>query len=308
MPIAISVEHLTKRYGAFTAVDDISFEVQQGSLFAFLGPNGAGKSTTIGCLTAIHQKDEGKVVVNGHELGKNDGDIRRSIGVVFQGSILDPLLSVRENLGMRASLYHLPDSGKRIEGLAKLIGLSSFLDRRYGKLSGGQRRRVDIARALLHQPSILFLDEPTTGLDPQSREKIWETIDTLQAENGLTVFLTTHYMEETERAAMVYVIDGGKIIAHNTPTGLRSEYSHDELRLVAKNVSELSQKFKEAKLSYLVEHDVLVLQSASSQEALKTLEHFKADINDFEFRHGTMDDVFLNLTGQPIREASEKSR
>jgi multidrug/hemolysin transport system ATP-binding protein len=306
MPLAIKVEHLTKRYGSVTAVDDISFEVERGSVFAFLGPNGAGKSTTIGCLTAIHRKDAGSVTINGHELGRDDRDIRRTIGVVFQSSLLDALLTVRENLRIRAAFYGLEDADARIDLLAKLIELTSFLDRRYGTLSGGQRRRVDIARALLHQPDILFLDEPTTGLDPQSREKVWETVYALQDKIGLTVFLTTHYMEETERAAMIYVIDGGRIIAHDTPTGLRMHYSHDELRLVAKDKSVLRRKLEAAHITYRVRQDAIVIHPASSHEALLILERFKADLRDFEFRHGTMDDVFLALTGQAIRESTEE--
>jgi len=306
MSLAIKVEHLTKRYGSITAVDDISFKVERGSVFAFLGPNGAGKSTTIGCLTAIHRKDSGTVLINGYELGQHDDDIRRSIGVVFQNSVLDGPLTVRENLRIRAAFYGLRDIDKRIRSLATLIGLTKFLDRRYGTLSGGQRRRVDIARALLHEPDILFLDEPTTGLDPQSREKVWETIYSLQAKIGLTVFLTTHYMEETENAAMVYVMDGGRIIAHDTPTGLRMHYSHDELRLVAKDLPVLRRKLDSSHIVYRIMRGTLVIQPGSSQEALQILERYKADLRDFEFRHGTMDDVFLALTGQVIREPAEE--
>jgi multidrug/hemolysin transport system ATP-binding protein len=306
MSSAITVAHLTKRYGTFTAVDDISFEVEKGSVFGFLGPNGAGKSTTIGCLTAVLQKDGGSVRINDHELGQNDIDIHRSIGVVFQNSLLDGQLTVQENLRIRASFYGVTDVDKRITTLAQLIDLQSFLSQRYGMLSGGQRRRVDIARALLHKPDILFLDEPTTGLDPQSREKVWETVYDLQSKIGLTVFLTTHYMEEAEHAAMVYVIDGGQIVAHDTPTGLRMQYSHDELRLTAKDMATLKRKLGLAHIAYAVDHDVLVVRPASGQEALQVLERYKSDLRDFEFRHGTMDDVFMYLTGRDIRGESEQ--
>ncbi|MGI8484799.1 MAG: ABC transporter ATP-binding protein [Thermomicrobiales bacterium] len=232
MATAIRVDHLVKRYGSVTAVNDISFEVATGSLFAFLGANGAGKSTTINCLNTRLRADGGELEVSGHRAGKDDDAIRRTIGVVFQNALLDPLLTVRENLLVRGQFYGITKGGKaRVNELASLVNLTSFLDRRYGKLSGGQKRRADIARALIHAPSLLFLDEPTAGLDPASRETVWTAIANLRQESGLTVFLTTHYMEETERADNVCVIDTGKIVAQGTPTELRAKYAHDELSL-----------------------------------------------------------------------------
>jgi multidrug/hemolysin transport system ATP-binding protein len=174
--------------------------------------------------------------------------------------------------------------------------MNGFLDKHYGSLSGGQKRRVDIARALVHKPSILFLDEPTAGLDPQSREAVWQTVYDLQTNTGLTVFLTTHYLEETERADMVYVIDHGKLIAHGTPEGLRAAYSKDELSLIAKNVPLLTSKLRAAKIAYTLKNETCIIHPNSSSEALILLETYKAELKDFEFKHGTMDDVFLELT------------
>jgi len=292
----ITISGLTKKFKDVTAVNDISLTVRKGTIFAFLGTNGAGKSTTINMLTTVLQPSAGTARVAGYELGKDDANIRQTIGVVFQQSLLDPLLTVRENLRLRAAFYELKDTDKRIAELAKLIGLTDFLDRRYGKLSGGQRRRVDIARALVHKPELLFLDEPTTGLDPKSREDVWKTIMDLQVTTGLTVFLTTHYMEEAERADDVYVISKGVIVAHDTPQALRAKYTTDTLTLVAKNTSTLLAKFDKAKVKATNTNDTIIVHTPSPHAALEILKAYEADIIDFEFRHGNMDDVFLSLT------------
>lgn len=247
-------------------------------------------------LTTVLQPSAGTARVAGYELGKDDANIRETIGVVFQQSLLDPLLTVRENLHLRATFYEVKDTDKRIAELAKLIGLTDFLDRRYGKLSGGQRRRADIARALVHKPNLLFLDEPTTGLDPKSREDVWKTVMDLQATTGLTVFLTTHYMEEAERAEDVYVIGKGVIVAHDTPQALRAKYTTDTLTLVAKNTSVLLAKFDKAKVKATNTNDTITVHTTSPHAALELLKAYEADIIDFEFRHGNMDDVFLSLT------------
>ncbi len=297
MNTAISVNKLVKKYGNFTAVKGISFEVPAGSVFAFLGTNGAGKTTTIGCLTTINAISGGEALINGRKLGQDDAAIRRDIGVVFQASLLDPLLTIRENLQSRAQFYGLgKKTNDRIAELSKLIGLDAILEKRYGTLSGGQKRRADIARALIHNPSILFLDEPTAGLDPQSREKVWQTIYGLQASQGLTVFLTTHYMEETERANLVYVVDAGEIIASGSPTDLRAQYSKDELRLTAKKPAELTKALTAQKLHYTLADNTFTVAVDSSMIALAVLKKYESHISDFEFRHGTMDDVFLKLT------------
>lgn len=224
---SVIVDQLSKQYRDVTAVDDISFEVPPSSVFAFLGTNGAGKSTTINCLTTVLEPTSGTLTVAGHDAATEGDGVRRAIGVVFQESLLDNVLTVRENLALRA-LPYLPTKSAikdRIETLSDLIELGDFIDRRYGKLSGGQKRRADIARALVHDPEILFLDEPTTGLDPASRKVIWQTIHELRERTGLTVFLTTHYMEETEEADRVCIIDRGKLIADGTPSELRAKHS-----------------------------------------------------------------------------------
>ncbi|MFZ3453746.1 ABC transporter ATP-binding protein [Arthrobacter sp. 7Tela_A1] len=300
---AISVRGLTKKYGPKTAVDDISFEVEAGSVFAFLGTNGAGKSTTIGCLTTVNPFDTGSAEVSGHNVRTAGDRVRRDIGVVFQDSVLDPLLTGRENLRVRARFYS-PDTAKneaRINELAELVQLGEFIDRRYGTYSGGQRRRVDIARALLHAPPIIFLDEPTAGLDPASRAIVWKTIHDLRDAHGLTVFLTTHYMEETEEADRVCIIDAGRIIADGTPAQLRSKYSSSILTVTTRNrprldalVLELGGQLKDG------DSGAVRIGVETADTARRILERHGEDVLDFEFRHGTMDDVFLALTGREV--------
>lgn len=299
---SIVTNHLTKKYAGITAVNDLSLSVEQGSLVAFLGVNGAGKSTTINMLTTALQPTDGNAQIAGYTLGKDDAAIRSVIGVVFQQSLLDPLLSVKENLIVRASFYAIDKPAQRIDELAALIGLTDFLDRKYGKLSGGQRRRADIARALIQKPSILFLDEPTTGLDPKSREGVWKTVANLQKDTGLTVFLTTHYMEEAERADDVYVISKGEIVAHDTPYALRSQYASDTLTLASHDPERLLKKLHNEKLVVSISNGVLVVPVDSSRKALTILKEYESDIIDFEFRHGNMDDVFLNLTDRTVTQ------
>ena len=300
-PPAISVRGLTKRYGSTTAVDDISFEVGPGSVFAFLGTNGAGKSTTIGCLTTVNPFEAGTAEVCGYDVRTAGENVRRNIGVVFQESILDPLLTGRENLRVRARFYS-PDRAAneaRINELSGLIDLSGFLDRRYGTYSGGQRRRVDIARALLPAPSIIFLDEPTAGLDPASRAIVWSTIHDLRDRHGLTVFLTTHYMEETEEADRVCIIDAGRIIADGTPAELRAKHSSSILTITTADRPGLEALA--AELGAVIESGdgaVVRIGVETAETARLILARHGTSTRDFEFRHGTMDDVFLALTGR----------
>lgn len=277
------VRGLTKRYGDVTAVDDVSFEVPAGGVFAFLGTNGAGKSTTIGALTTVIQPDAGSLRVAGHDV-RTDGDaVRRAIGVVFQDSLLDGSLTVRENLTVRARPYLGTAAAirERIDRLERIIDLGEFIDRRYSRLSGGQRRRADIARALLHDPEIVFLDEPTTGLDPASRQMVWATIHELRERDGLTVFLTTHYLEETEEADRVCIIDRGRIVADGTPAELRARHSSSVLSLVTAAGTER-------------------IAVSDASDARRILADRGDAVIDFEFRHGRMDDVFLALTGRPV--------
>ena len=297
----IEVTNLTRQYGSFTAVDSISFTVEKGSLFAFVGPNGAGKSTTISVLTTLAPPQSGQVAYSIIDqdprlIGHDDAAIRSRIGVVFQESLLDPALTVRANLVIRSKLYG-------VDGLRQVIGtlqLEDILKRKYGTLSGGQRRRVDIARALLASPEILFLDEPTTGLDPQSRNMVWETIETLRHDAGLTVFLTTHYMQEAEQADQVTVIDHGTLIASGTPAELRRTHTRTRVRLWGPE--ELDDALRADGLKPARTHDITEVGVDSPDQARTIITTHAALIEDFEVIHGTMDDVFLSLTGSSLRE------
>ncbi|WP_226653412.1 ABC transporter ATP-binding protein [Leifsonia sp. LS1] len=279
-------------------MDGISFEVPTGSLFAFLGSNGAGKSTTIGCITTTIAPSSGTITINGLDVQSEANEVRRQIGAVFQSSLLDPMLTVNENLMLRAGFYGFGRraAAARVEELTPLVGLGGFLGRRYGLLSGGQKRRADIARALIHRPSVLFLDEPTAGLDPQSREQIWSAVNGLRAAGGTTVFLTTHYMEETERADQVCVIDRGEIVAEGTPSELRSRFSRSVLTIRTTRPDEVERICREYRITGM-RHDgagevVIPVDSAAQARDLLTV----VPADDFEFRHGTMDDVFLAVT------------
>lgn len=300
--MSLTVHELRKEYRGFTAVDDLSFSVDSGALFAFLGANGAGKSTTIGCITTALTPTAGRITVAGHDVATEAVSVRRSIGAVFQASLLDPLLTIRENVESRARLYGLGGRRvkRRISKLSELVGLESILDRRYGTLSGGQKRRADIARALIHSPSVLFLDEPTAGLDPQSREQIWHTIEELRRTQGMTVFLTTHYMEETERADRVCIIDRGHIVADGTPTELRARYSSSVLTLRSQERFGLLAACSRSGVVFTDRGDEIEILADSADHARELLA--RLDPDDFEFRHGTMDDVFLAVTASNSRQ------
>lgn len=300
----LEVENLVKSYKDIKAVDDISFYLEKNKVFAFLGPNGAGKSTTINILCTFLQKDSGKVIIDGLELGKNDHQIREKIGVVFQDGVLDPLLSVKDNLKTRAGLYgnYKKNLNKLVEDTAHMAGVDHILKRPYGKLSGGQRRRCDIARALLHQPKILFLDEPTTGLDPQTRKNTWETIETIQKSNDMTIFLTTHYMEEAALADYIIIIDEGKIAAKGSPAYLRETFARDKLSLMAKNPKELSGLLFGAGIENTIKADCVLVGIPKTLAALEIINKYEGYINGFEVMAGTMDDAFLEITGKEIRE------
>ncbi|MEN2740678.1 ABC transporter ATP-binding protein [Microbacterium sp. X-17] len=298
--MSVEVRHLRKDYGSLTAVKDLSFTVPSGSLFAFLGSNGAGKSTTIGCITTTLMPTSGEIRVDGHDVVKDAHAVRGVIGAVFQTSLLDPLLTVRENLAVRAGFYGLRrrEAAARVGTLAELVGLGSFLDRRYGRLSGGQKRRADIARALMHDPSVVFLDEPTAGLDPQSREHIWTAIEQLRTTRGATVFLTTHYLEETERASSVCIIEKGEIVAEGTPAELRATYSSSVLTVRSSQPAVVVEECRRRGLDPTVDTDGIRIPVPSSSVARELLALLP--VNDFEFRHGTMDDVFLAVTGGEV--------
>ena len=299
----ITVEGLRKYFGEVKAVDDINFTVQEGQLFAFLGPNGAGKSTTIDIICTFLQADSGSVSVGGFELGKDDDAIRNIIGAVFQGNTLDPLLTVEENLRTRAGFYGLRGSAldSAIEHAVAATDVSSFVNRPYGKLSGGQRRRSDIARALVHTPKILFLDEPTTGLDPQTRQSVWDTITALQRDTGMTVFLTTHYMEEAAEADFVVVIDEGKIAAKGTPAELREQYSSDALHLYSDTPDTLVALLTSKGIEHSASADRVTVRIEDSFAALPLVEATRDHIRSFEVAAGSMDEAFIGITGKDIR-------
>lgn len=300
----IEVKNLKKNYGDVQAVKDISFYVEQGKLFSFLGPNGAGKSTTIDILCTLLACDEGEVTVNGHKLGEDDEDIRHSIGVVFQDSVLDALLTVGENLRLRAGLY-FKDKNKieqAVRNAAATVDVLGFIDRPYGKLSGGQRRRADIARALVQTPKILFLDEPTTGLDPQTRTSVWTMIQELKDKTGMTVFLTTHYMEEAAGSDYVIVIDRGEIAAKGTPAELKTRFASDILRLGCKDERQLCAALNEMACAYTQVADQMIVKLKDTLDALPIIEKCRAFIYGFEVLRGTMDDAFIAITGKELRE------
>ena len=294
---AISVRGLRKSYGDREAVKGIDFEVPEGSFFAFLGPNGAGKSTTISIICSLMEQDSGEVLLFG-----NDSSlpvVRRDIGVVFQDSMMDRMLTVRENVTLRGSMYGLTgdDLKDAVSSAISKADAMEFADQRYGQLSGGQRRRADIARALVHSPRILLLDEPTSGLDPQTRKTIWETITTLNRESGMTIFLTTHYMEEASESDDVVIIDHGTIVAHGTPVQLREKYCSDNMVLVPLDMEKLCSTLDSSGTPYTVVKDVIHMDIQNTMDALPIIESVKDLISSFEVRMGTLDDAFINITG-----------
>lgn len=302
----ITVSGLKKSFGAVQAVKGIDFSVEEGALFAFLGPNGAGKSTTIDILCTLCGYDAGQVAIAGFDLDRQADEIRGRIGVVFQDNLLDKRLSVRENLWIRSGFYDKKRTERRraVERAAGYAQVEGFLDRPYGRLSGGQRRRADIARALLNTPQILFLDEPTTGLDPQTRAHIWETVEGLRSESRMTIFLTTHYMEEAAKADYVVVMDDGQVVARGTPYQLKETYSFDHIRIKAKpdQVEALKARLEERGLMWTEGNGLIDVRLQSTLESIDILQPILQLVEGFEVVHGTMDDVFLNITGRELRE------
>lgn len=300
----IEVKGLHKSYGSIHAVKGIDFYLEAGKLFAFLGPNGAGKSTTIDVICTFLRPDAGEVVIDGFVLGKDDTQIRSVIGAVFQDGLLDNLLTVEDNLKYRGSFYGF--RGKKlseaVKNAAEAAGVTQLLKRPYGKLSGGQRRRCDIARALINTPRILFLDEPTTGLDPQTRKSVWDTITNLQKATGTTVFLTTHYMEEAAGADYVIVIDEGEIAAKGTPFELKERYTRDKLTLVCSDTGRAAEVLKEENLEFEPGTGEITVFLPDTMAALPVLEKCKGFISGFEVVNGTMDDAFIAITGKEMRE------
>lgn len=297
----IEVTDLVKNYKETQAVRKITFSVDKGAFFAFLGVNGAGKSTTINILCTVLEKTSGSVKIGGCDLDKDKEKIRNMIGIVFQGTVLDKQLTVRENLASRASFYGIDkkEINRRIEELSEILDLKDILNRGYGKLSGGQRRRVDIARALINKPEILFLDEPTTGLDPQTRSQVWKIIHKLRKETGLTIFLTTHYMEETVDCDNIVILDSGKIAACDTPHNLKSAYSHNKLIWYTEKSSAAQDILKKEGLDFHYAGGIYNIKLANLQQAKEIINRYK-EIDDYEIIKGNMDDVFLKVTGKKL--------
>ncbi|MCL2719226.1 MAG: ABC transporter ATP-binding protein [Lachnospiraceae bacterium] len=304
MDSIITIKNLKKNYATLTAVNGIDFSVERGKLFAFLGPNGAGKSTTINIICTLLKPDHGEILIDGLKIGKDDDAIRRRIGVVFQDNVLDDRLTVKENLTVRAKFY-MKNRGQIRESIkraAQVAGVDDFINRPYGTLSGGQRRRADIARALLNTPQILFLDEPTTGLDPQTRKSVWDMVSRLQKELNMTVFLTTHYMEEAAMADNIIIINNGEIAVSGTPYELREKYSADLLKIKPHSdfVTDLREYLTSSGYEWYEKEQIIQIKIKDSRQAIEILGHSRDWIASFEKLNGTMDDVFLNVAGREL--------
>ena len=304
MDLIIQVEHFSKKYGDLTAVDYISFTVDEGSIFAFLGPNGAGKSTTINTLCTILEKTEGTLTINGHDVSRERSLVRKDIGIVFQDPTLDTQMTVEENLRYHCSFYKVPKNEvqERIAFALDLVELTQWRRAAVGSLSGGMKRRAEIARGLVHDPKVLFLDEPTTGLDPQTRANVWEYIQRLQKQKNMTIFLTTHYMDEAEVCSKVVIIDHGKIVAHDTPEDLKRQYTGTEVDVVCTRTEPLETALREREVSYRKDGSKLVFHTKEAPAALEILSAHRGEITDFEVKNGTLNEVFLAITGKEIRE------
>lgn len=304
MEKVIKIEQLNKSYGDVRAVKNLSFEVRRGELFAFLGVNGAGKSTTISMLCGQLKKDSGNITVCDKDIEKNFGEVSRRIGVVFQSSALDMQLSAYDNLRSRACLYGITgdEFNERFSRLANILDFSDFANRPLAKLSGGQKRRIDIARALLHEPEILILDEPTTGLDPQTRKLLWDVIGRLRKETNLTVFLTTHYMEEAVDADYVIIIDNGEIVAQGSPIELKNKYAGDYVTLYGYSKAEIEK----LELPYEKLKDAVRISVEDTATVTKLIVTHPDIFTDYEVTKGKMDDVFLAVTGKDLPGGASK--
>ena len=300
----IEISHLSKSFGEVKAVQDLSFSVKEGELFAFLGINGAGKSTTINIMCGLLAKDSGTVRIGDADLDQDADAIRRSLGVVFQNSVLDKDLSVRDNLESRAALYGIRGKAfrERLSELAGLLEFEDLLKRTVGKLSGGQRRRIDIARALLHSPRILILDEPTTGLDPQTRNILWRVIGDLRRNEKMTVFLTTHYMEEAADADYVVILDSGKIAAEGTPLTLKNTYTGDFITIYGEEESQI----RKLGVDFETIRDAYRVSVPDTAAATELIIRYPEIFRDYEITKGRMDDVFLAVTGKKLVGGVEK--
>lgn len=300
----IRIDHLSKSFGGIKAVRDLSFRVREGELFAFLGVNGAGKSTTINIICGQLRKDSGSVSICGMDTDHGMDAIKRNLGVVFQNSVLDKNLTVRDNLASRAALYGITGAKfeKRLDELDDLLDFRALMKCTVGKLSGGQRRRIDIVRALLHDPKILILDEPTTGLDPQTRKLLWDAVSSMRKEQHMTVFLTTHYMEEAADADYVVILDSGKIAAEGTPLSLKNTYTGDFITIYNADESAIKSLYRPYETIRDAYRVIVPDTAAATQMIVQNPELFR----DYEVTKGKMDDVFLAVTGKKLTGGTGK--
>lgn len=301
------VSHLNKNFKDISAVKDVSFSVEKGEMFGFLGENGAGKSTTINMLCTLYAPTSGEAEVCGYMLGKDNEEIKRRIGVVYQNNCLDSLLTVKENLLLRGSLYESDKVRlkKKLEQVCEILQLSDVLKRTYRKLSGGQKRRCEIAAALIHTPEILFLDEPTTGLDPATRKNVWRTVEQLQKEMKMTVFLTTHYMEEAARARHIGIMDKGRLVHFGTPYELKEAFARDKLIVIPKQEKRqtVAEILNRENYEFKVKEGRISIPLASTIAAVPLITKLEEYLEGFEVFQGTMDDVFLNATKEECENA-----
>lgn len=300
----IAVKNFTKKYGNYTAVNDVTFSVKEGDIFAFLGPNGAGKSTTINTLCTIFEKTLGTLTIDGKDVTTQKDEVRKTIGIVFQESTLDNKMTVEENLKMHCIFYKVPkeEIDERIGFVLSLVDLLEWQKSPVSSLSGGMKRRVEIARSLIHYPKVLFLDEPTTGLDPQTRANMWEYILKLQKEKNITIFLTTHYMDEAEVCHKIAIMDEGKIIENDTPYNLKKKYTKDTANISTMDETTLERLLTENNLTYKKKNDYISVDVKNLPNFLNVISIEKNNITDLEIKKGTLNDVFLEITGKDIRD------
>ena len=313
---AIETRNLTKRYADIVAVDNLNLNINYGEVFGLLGPNGAGKTTVISMLCTMINPTSGSATVNGFDILKQPASVRRSIGIVFQDPSIDDRLTGRENLQLHACLYDVPANltKKRIEEVLNLVGLEDRADSLMRTYSGGMRRRLELARGLLHNPRVLFLDEPTLGLDPQTREHIWTYIEQLAQELRITIILTTHYMEEAERLCnRIAIIDYGKIKVIDTPSNLKTALKGDVITIITARPAELADKLNEIKFAPQIDtlKDTLRLTVPDAEKLIPGLieiaTEIGVEINSVSIHHPTLNDVFLHYTGREIREDEAES-
>lgn len=306
MNTIISVKKLTKRFKNLTAVNEVSFNVNEGEIFGFLGPNGAGKTTTINMLCTLLSPTSGEAVLNGYDVTKNRNKVRQCIGLVFQDPSLDDWLTAKENLEFHAMVYNIERkiAKKRIDEVLEIVELKDRKNDLVLNFSGGMKRRLEIARGLIHYPKVLFLDEPTLGLDPQTRNRVWEYIRDLKEKENITIFLTTHYMDEAENCDRIAIIDVGKIIAMDTPINLKKRVRGDIITVETSDNRSLNEELKKKKVKNIIFYNNKIQFEVYDSEKFipKFIKESKEEVISISARRPTLDDVFLSLTGRKIRE------